>query len=193
MLDKSLPYADILMHRKAGTPVPPARLPEGFRFVMFKAGDEADWAEIETSVLEFDDTEEALSYFQKEYLPYLPELSRRCIFIEAEDGRKVATATAWWGYTGLRRDPWLHWVGVRPAFQGRGLGKALIFYTVRLMLEIEGDRDAYLHTQTWSHKAINLYRLAGYQITDKPNLGGCKNDHFREALDIIRPFMRKSL
>jgi GNAT superfamily N-acetyltransferase len=157
---------------------------------MFKEGDEAAWAEIETSVLEFEDTNKALTYFQNKFLPYLSELQRRCIFIETEEGKKVATATAWWSYTGLRRDPWLHWIAVNPAFQGKGLGKALVNHVVRLLLEIEGDRDAYLHTQTWSYKAVNIYRQAGFQITDKAGIGGHKNDAYQQAMEIISPFLR---
>ena len=40
MLDKSVPYVDVLMHRKSNTPLPPVVLPEGYSFVPFQAGDE---------------------------------------------------------------------------------------------------------------------------------------------------------
>ena len=89
MLDKSVPYVDILMRRAASEKPPSVPLPEGYRFTFFKAGDEADWARIETSVLEFDCEMDALLYFQREYLPCLAELGRRCLFIEAPDYRGV--------------------------------------------------------------------------------------------------------
>ena len=63
MLDKSIPYHDVLMRRDAGKPLPVQPLPEGFHFVPFNPGDEMDWAEIETSVGEFASTDDALSYF----------------------------------------------------------------------------------------------------------------------------------
>ena len=186
MLDKRVPYIDVLMHRKPQAPVPEALLPEGFQFSMFKKGDEKEWAEIETSVLEFDRSVDALAYFQESYLPYLQELERRCIFVEDKDGRKVGTTTAWWAYTQKRRDPWIHWVSVKPEFQGLGIGKALISYALNLMLEIEGDRDYYLHTQTWSHKAIEIYKKAGFQITKEKGLNGYPNDRYKDAMMVLK-------
>lgn len=152
MLDKSIPYYDVLMIREKGKPASEFSLPDKFKFVSFKPGDEKEWAEIETSVGEFDRSVDALVYFQRDYLPYLKELERRCIFIENSEGEKVATTTIWWCYTGVRRDPWIHWVAVRPEYQGLGLGKAIVSECMRRLKDIEGDRNVYLHTQTWSIK-----------------------------------------
>ena len=185
MLDKSVPYVDILMRRAASEKPPSVPLPEGYRFSFFKAGDEADWARIETSVLEFDCEMDALLYFQREFLPYLSELGRRCLFIEAPDGEKVATCTAWWGYSGVRRDPWLHWLSVKPGHQGKRLGKALVAEILRLMTDIEGARDFYLHTQTWSHKAVRIYQAFGFQITDEPNLSKYSNENHQKAVAVL--------
>ena len=185
MLDKSIPYYDILMHRKKGAPMPRFALPEGFAFSAFLPGDEKAWAKIETSVLEFSDEIDALIYFQKNYLPFASELSRRCIFIENSEGEKIATSTAWWNYTGVRRDPWLHWVAVNPRYQGLGIGKALISKITRLMAEIEGDRDFYLHTQTWSHKAVKIYEKTGYAVTAEKNLGDYANENYEKAMEIL--------
>ncbi|WP_211295748.1 GNAT family N-acetyltransferase [Planifilum fimeticola] len=54
------------------------------------------------------------------------------------DGEKVATFTAWWGYTGKRHHPFVRWVAVKEPHQGMGLGKAIIAEGVRRMVEIEG-------------------------------------------------------
>lgn len=186
MLDKSVPYADILMKRQKGTALAGVALPDGYRFSCFHAGDEKAWAKIETSVLEFDDEIDALLYFQHDFLPYLPELERRCMFVETMDGEKVATCTAWWDYSGVRRDPWLYWLAVDPKYQGKGLGRAIAAKIVGLMLEIEGDRDLYLHTQTWSHKAVKIYESLGYQITKEQNLAGYANEDNSKALEILQ-------
>jgi GNAT superfamily N-acetyltransferase len=185
LLDKSVPFVDVLMHRKSNQPLPLVSLPAGYSFVSFQPGDEKAWAQIEASVLEFDSEIHALLRFQRDYLPYLSELERRCIFIQSDAGEKVATATAWWSYTGNRRDPWIHWVAVKPTHQGKGLGKAVVAEIIRRMIEIEGDRDIYLHTQTWSHKAIKIYQKAGFVITSQPNLYKYSNHEYERALAIL--------
>jgi GNAT superfamily N-acetyltransferase len=174
------------MKRPAGTPLPEFQLQEGFHFMLYQPGDERDWARIETSVLEFDNEMDAFMHFQEQFIPLAPELPRRCIFVVKDDGEKVGTATAWWGYTGVRRDPMVHWVAVKPAYQGLGLGKALIGRTVLLLNEIEGDRDYYLHTQTWSHKAVRLYLWAGFKITDEVFITGYPNQNSVEATAIFK-------
>ena len=189
MLDKTLPYYNILMHRQAGTPVPGVSLPDGFSFVKYSAGDELAWAEIEASVGEFSSVQEACSYFGKHYLPFSGELDRRTIFIETESGEKVETFTMWWEYTEDLRVPSVHWVAVKPEFQGLGLGKAIVFAGMERSLAIEGDRDFYLHTQTWSYQAIGIYLKAGFQFMEAGSFGGYEND-FSKALPILRGKIR---
>ncbi|HHV98971.1 MAG TPA: GNAT family N-acetyltransferase [Clostridiaceae bacterium] len=190
MLDKSIQFYRVLMKRDKGTPLVESRLPDSFAFSLFKSGDEKDWAEIETSVGEFDRAVDALVYFQKNYLPYLSELERRCIFIEDDKGKKIGTLTIWWNYTGVRRDPWIHWVAVRPEYQGLGLGKALVFEGLRRLIEIEGDRDVYLATQTWSYKAINIYIKSGFKITDERGLAGFENNEYDKAIELLKNYIK---
>jgi len=185
MLDKSVSYVSILMRRDQGTPAPDFSLPEGYKFVYYAPGDEKDWARIETSVLEFECEMDALLYFQRDFMPWGTEVPLRCMFVETDAGEKIATASAWWGYTGVRRDPMLHWVAVKPAHQGRGIGKAIIARVIRRMLEIEGDRVFYLHTQTWSHTAVRLYLQSGFYITDEANVQGHINDRRDDAVAIL--------
>ncbi len=176
MLDKSIPFYRIILKRRAGTPLPEAELPPGYRFSFYQPGDEKAWGEIETSVLEFETVADAIDRFRKEYVPYETEVTRRTLFVERDDGFKVGTFTAWWGYTGQRRHPWMHWVSVRPEFQGLGLGKALVARGVQLMVELEGDCDMYIPTQTWSHRAIRLYQWAGFDLLyDEVRPGGMEN------------------
>ena len=192
MLDKSVPHINIIMHRKAGAPFPEISMPEGFRAVLYTAGAERDWAAIETSVLEFGKESDALAYFQKEFLSYPGETERRCLFLETENGEKVATASMWWKYSGKRRDPWLHWVAVKPAYQGRGLGKAVVSAAMSLLLEIEGDRNCYLHTQTWSHRAVGVYEQMGFAVTDEQNLSNYGNESFNEAVRLLTEIRGKA-
>lgn len=164
MLDKSIKWLRVILKRKPGAPLPPVLLPQGYSFVTYQDGDEQVWGEIETSAGNFDKVDDAVAYFCKEFIPYLDEVKRRTIFIQKQDGEKVANFTAWWGYTENRRYPFMRWVSVKSNYQGLGLGKAIIAEGVRLMVELEGDCVMYIPTQTWSHKAIKLYRWAGFEL-----------------------------
>ena len=187
MLDKTVPFSNFKMIRRAGTPIPDFPLPEGFRYAFFEEGSEEDWARIETSVDEFDSEFAALLYFKKEFIPYKDELLRRCIFIEDKDGKKVATSTAWWSFVEDERRAWLHWVSVDPAYQGLGLGKSVSAKVTQLLEEIEGDVDFYLSTQTWSYKAINIYKQCGFIPTDEPALYGKKaKKDYKKSLKILK-------
>ena len=190
MLDKSIPFYRVMMKREKGSPLKEFKLPDGFVFSLFSSGDEKEWAEIETSVGEFDTKEDALEYFQKNYLPYLNELERRCIFIEDDKGKKIGTLTIWWRNIGVKRDPWIQWVAIRPEYQGLGLGKAIIFEGMKRLIEIEGDKDVYLNTQTWSYKAINIYRKAGFNIIDGRELAAFKNDEYDKAMEILKNYIK---
>lgn len=177
MLDKSLPYYNIIMKRLKGTDYSPAILPQGYAFKPFEPGDERVWSEIMVAVGEFDTKEEASEYFEANYLPYPEALRSRAFFIVDTSGACVATLTNWWNYTGEIREPSVHWVGVLPEHQGLGLGKAIVFEGMRRMIELEGDRNFYLHTQTWSYVAISIYRKAGYRIVKDEVFGGYQNDY----------------
>jgi ribosomal protein S18 acetylase RimI-like enzyme len=186
MLDKSVPFAKLYMRRKAGTPIPEFKLPDGFKYVFYSDGDDADWAKIETSVDEFDSEFAALLLFKEDFMPYADELYRRCLFIETDSGEKVATANAWWSFVDDERRAWLHWVSVKCGFQGLGLGKAITSRVTELLRELEGDTDFYLSTQTWSYKAINIYKKCGYEPTDEKILYGKKyKTHYKKALKIL--------
>ena len=185
MIDKSVPYIPVIMRRDPGLPLPDYPLPEGFSYKMYEPGDEKEWARIEASVGEFDCEMDALLHYQEEFLPYPDEISRRCIFIKAPDGELIGTATAWWAYVGQRRYPLVHWVAVKPGYQGKGLGKAITAEVVRLMTVVDGDGTFYLGTQTNSYKAIGIYQWAGFYITDEKNVLGYANDQYKEAVALL--------
>ena len=177
LLDKSIPYKAVLMKRPRGTPWKPYALPAGFSFGFYRPGDERDWADIEASVLEFADADAALAYYGKEFAPHPEELGRRQIFLRDAGGRAAATISAWWKTDGERRFPLIHWVAVKPEYQGRGLGKALVAEGIRVLAELEGGADMYLATQTWSYKAINIYLDAGFEFMKRETFCGLKNEY----------------
>jgi ribosomal protein S18 acetylase RimI-like enzyme len=190
LLDKSIPYYNVIMKRRAGIPLPHSALPKGYSFAWYVPGKEEKWAEIEASVGEFESTEQGLHYFRSEYLPHLYELKRRLVYIQNVEGIEVGTITSWWNLNGERRDPSIHWFAVKNEYQGLGLGKALISECLSRLLLLEGDRDIFLHTQTWSYKAIGLYLKAGFEILESESFGNYKND-YDKAMPILKKVMNR--
>jgi ribosomal protein S18 acetylase RimI-like enzyme len=172
------------MRRRAGLPPVGWELPNGFTWVLFHPGDERHWARIETAVGEFAEEAEALAYFQDQYGPHREELERRLVFVRAPDGDVVGTVTGWWNMTNGRRDASLHWLAVLPQYQGQGIGRALVSLCLWRLRELDGDRDIYLHTQTWSHRAIALYLNAGFEFLDHGSFGGYPNEYVK-ALPVL--------
>lgn len=185
MLDKSLPYYNIIMKRYKGAEVPRVDLPEGYYFKSYEEGDETSWAKIMVSVGEFDTIDEALEYFKTEYLTHMESLKIRHLFICDPSNNYVATLTNWWNFTQKKREPSVHWVGVLPDFQGLGLGKAIVFEGMKRMIALEGDRDFYLHTQTWSYKAITIYQKAGYVMVKDEVFGDYINE-YDQAVEVLK-------
>lgn len=171
MLDKTLPYFNVIMKRRAGLPIAMHGLPAEFSVAGFVPGDEVQWASIETAVGEFATESD--------------ELARRCVFVRGVDGDAVGTITSWWNTTEERRDPSVHWLAVRPDSQGLGLAKSLVSECLKRLVWLEGGRDIFLHTQTWSHRAIAIYLKAGFEFVRQGSFGGYPND-YAKAMPVLR-------
>lgn len=185
MLDKTVAYFDVIMKRAAGEPISEFDLPEGFSWTWFIDGNEVEWSGIESSVGEFASEQEALEYFRREYSTHAHELERRLLFARAESGEAVGTITSWWNQTHERRDSSIHWLAVKREYQGLGLGKALVSQCLKRLVLLEGEKDVWLHTQTWSHKAIGLYLKAGFELVEHESFSQYTND-YEQALPILR-------
>lgn len=165
MLDKSVPLRKVVMKLNASdNTVSDPILPEGYSFSMYSEGDEHHWARIETSVLEFSEEPEALEHFTKDFLPYIDELKKRCVFICNPQKLPVATTTAWFCLSGKETYSQLHWAAVCPDHQKKGLGKAVMQRVLVLFQLLAPGKDVWLGTQTWSHEAIYLYHKLGFRI-----------------------------
>ena len=110
-------------------------------------------------------------------------LAHTAFVVAARDGERIVGMGRMlfdFGYTAYLGD-----VIIRPEYQGKGLSNALLSRLLELGLEIEGDRNFYLHTQTWSHRAVKLYQKFGFAITKEPNLYKYKNDQYEEAAALL--------
>ncbi|SEL06217.1 Protein N-acetyltransferase, RimJ/RimL family [Carnobacterium iners] len=184
-MDKTIPYAEIWMIRLLELPVIEQHLPEGFHFAFYQEDDEVEWAAIETAVSEFEDTVQALDYFEEKFAPHLKELQKRMVFVINSSGEKIGTCSAWWKETpNKERYPLIHWVAVKPSYQGKGIAKAMMTHTLKLLQSLEHTSPVYLHTQTWSHIAIRLYEYFGFEISSK-NLDGSPNLDYEKTLLIL--------
>ncbi|QCJ44479.1 GNAT family N-acetyltransferase [Bacillus sp. S3] len=156
------------MVRKDLLDIPQYELPPGFRMRLFEKGDEHHWAKVETSAGEFKDEEAALERFNKEFGDDIDEMTRRCVFIENENGEVIGTTTAWYGDLNDDGEIWgrIHWVGVVPDYQGKKLSKPLLSAAMNILAKHHSK--AYLTSQTTSYQAVNMYLNYGFEpyITD---------------------------
>jgi ribosomal protein S18 acetylase RimI-like enzyme len=195
MLDKSIPYAEIWMKRTAEDKVIP--VPDSNHYVIqpYQSGDESEWARIETAVGEFDTEAEARVYFEKEFLPYASQLPQRMFFAVNPAGTKVGTATAWW----KKKDDGsmvslVHWVAVVPSAQRQGIARGLVTKVLETFQKQTAPGAAttaiYLHTQTWSHAAINLYQQLGFELI-ATDYQGQINPEYEQVLAILKEVTQK--
>lgn len=203
MLDKSVPYKNIIMRIDEDALLKTAepKLPDGYRFELYRGEEDIKkWAEIETSVLEFPSEAEAESYFKKTFLPLEEQLKERCLFVVAPDGTYVATTTAWYTTDDCERLALLHWVSVRPDYQGLGLGKSVVQKALLLFQKLEPGLPAFLHTQTWSHPAVRLYHKLGFRMlktdrlannTTRDGVPKIYDNDYAEAIEVLKTVLDK--
>lgn len=107
----------------------------------------------------------------------------------------VATATTWTEEEASLRQLQLQWVAVEPAHQGRGLGRAIATAAVRRAVRLAPGEAILLHTQTWSHRALRLYRSLGFRFCRTQTIvmrskegTGMKRypNEFEEAMEVLR-------
>lgn len=187
MLDKTIPYQEFWMYLEGDQLLNAPQLPRGLRFSFYSGQKDAkSWQKIETAVGEFDRLEDAADYFERVFAPFSAELSARMLFVENEAGEKIATCTAWWQETTTKQCfPIVHWLAVLPEYQGKKIAKALLSQVLTLLQKEADGQPIYLHTQTWSHPAVRLYRQAGFKISTK-NIDGTENSAFPAALAILQ-------
>lgn len=167
-LDERIAYYPLFFERDV-TNIPEYPLPEGYSFSFFKPGDAASWIEVEMGAGELSDLQMGQSVWEKYYGPWEHLMPERMIFIVNEKGEKVGTATAFFdvipeAHPGLGdgSEGWLHWVGITKAYQGRGLARPLIGYTMK-RLKALGYQKLLLSTQTTSWVACRLYMEMGWR------------------------------
>ncbi len=170
-MHRSMDNVSVMMARDTLDNLPRCPLPAGFRAALHRPGDEQVWVAIQEEAERY--AKVSLDLFRREFGCYGPRLAQRQFFIRTAGGIPVATATAWIDDRG--HDPLtgrVHWIAVRPAFQGLGLGKGLLSMVCRRLREL-GHRKACLLTATARIPAIALYLEFGFHpvLRDAKDLG----------------------
>lgn len=144
--------------RSCKTDIP---LPEGYFIANYKDGDHLLWADIEVAAKEFSSIDKALERFS-EYVDFKQQLQSRCFFLYNSSGEAIGTSMGWYdnNFNGEKLGR-LHWVAIKPEYQGRRLGKPMVAMALK---RIQQSHDkAYLSSQTTSWKAINMYLDFGFR------------------------------
>ncbi len=161
--DSRIKYYELLLEKDLDI-IKAFPLPHGYHFEFYKSGDRDTWIEIEKSAGEFSTFDEGLSAWKRYYSGKENELKKRMVFVVTETGEKMATATAFYDVNGKDKSGsgWLHWVAVKRDYQGRGLSKPLISYTLKVMRSL-GYRHAKIPTQTTTWLAVKIYLDFGFR------------------------------
>lgn len=192
LLDKSIPYKNLLMKCTKINENTLTSLPDGYTFKMYVDGDESFWADIELSVGEFEfmTREQVEDYFKKEYFGRKEKLYERCIFVLNSNGNPVGTCMAWYDLKDSEEVASVHWLAVNPSAQSNGIGRALMAETMRIFT-VNGENTVYLHTQPWSYKAITLYMDFGFHALKSETFSDFKNE-FEEAVQVLEEHLNQS-
>ena len=143
-------------------PLPPKAqaLPHDFQLRPFGPGDRSRWLEIQASTGVYGALAPAL--FDREFGDCASAHCERILFAERA-GEAVGVSAAWHPSREVPASTGrVHWVAVKPSYQRRGLGRALVVATLRRLDEL-GYSSAYLTTGSENRPAISLYRSLGFK------------------------------
>lgn len=190
MIDKTIPYYNILM-RYDGPPVftlPNA--PEGFNVSSYLPGDECRWAQMEVSNNDFDTFENGVRYFSDKYLSNPEKLKERFIGVRDGFGQLVGCVICWDDDKEGKKVSSVHWLVTDPEVQGKGIGT---FLTKMLICKFSklGLLPIYLHTQPWSFPAVGIYSNVGFRLLKSDSFRGYENQNDK-ALPVLKEYMSES-
>ena len=117
-------------------------LPAGYRLRGMTPSDVAAWLAVQRDAEPYLDIGDEL--FAQQFGTDESAIADRCLLLEAPDGGAIGTISAWRGSDDgdvsarLGEDPGrIHWVAIRPAWQGRGLAKPTLAAALALVAGVE--------------------------------------------------------
>lgn len=150
---------EVTMIRPHLCDIPQVPFPEGLGIRAMRLDEGGLWTDIERDAEPHFPVGEALFYSQ--FGQDMQALQWRSFIVTNEKGVGVGVISAWYHRTFKDQDyGMVHWVAVRPAYQGRGLGKAMLSFTLNQLSQ--WHERAFLGTQTKRLSAIKLYLDFGF-------------------------------
>ncbi|MHC5033471.1 MAG: glycoside hydrolase family 2 protein [Planctomycetota bacterium] len=151
--------------------IPVVEFPEGFGIRLMQAGEGALWTDIWRDAETYGKVDD--TWFVSAFADSLLATEWRCFFVVDSRGVAVGTVAAWYDRDYEGQD-WgrIHFLGIRPAYQGKGLGRAALCHALRRLAELH--ERAHLYTYTARLDAIKLYLDVGFALD-------LEQPHAREA------------
>lgn len=172
VLDTTVAHYPVLMTLGQHEPVRETPLAHGYHFEPWAERHREPWVRLHVRLGQLPSVEEGLAYFERTYEPDPDALARQMILVCDDAGRLVGTSSLWpgehFGESRLR----VHWVGVDPSHQRRGIARSLMLRTIALFDELcpASGTPLYLTTQTESYAAVGLYYKLGFVPYRGPRL-----------------------
>ncbi|MCC6453825.1 MAG: GNAT family N-acetyltransferase [Caldilineaceae bacterium] len=135
-------------------------LPAGYRFRMYREGDDVTWTALQMAAEPIIKVTPQL--FTREYGNDLDALPDRMFFVETDAGEPAASISAWWEHDrhNLLERGRIHWVVVHPAHQRRGITKPMM---TRAMQRLAASHPrAMLGTSSERTWALKVYLDFGF-------------------------------
>ncbi len=134
--------------------------PEGFSIRAMRLDEGALWTDIERDAEpHFPIDDEA---FHSEFGNYLQMTQWRSFVVTDAKGAGVGVVSAWFAREFKGEDyGMIHWIAIRQAYQGLGLGKAALSFALNQLSQ--WHKRAFLGTQTKRLNAIKLYLDFGFE------------------------------
>lgn len=192
-MNDALKNVKVYMVRDDMADFPRYELPPGYRFRMFREGDDVTWTTLQAAAEPFFEVTPAL--FIREYDANRDALPDRMYFVETEAGEPAASISAWWERDRHNRSERgrIHWVVVHPDHQRRGITKPMM---TRAMERLAASHpSAMLKTSTGRVWAIKVYLDFGFypdpvELESKPEVA----DAWLQLQSLLNhPLLEKSL
>ena len=106
------------------------------------------------------------------------ELKNNGLFVACEGDRLLGFALI---QDGEEDFMWLDVLAVNPEYQGQGVGRALLDFTQRFILE-HGKTECRLNTNVKFERTLGIYLRYGFEIYDTPVVHGYERHYLKKKL-----------